>query len=278
MYINIKGHLQDLSTPQVMGILNITPDSFYAESRKQSETAIILRGKQILEEGAGIIDIGAYSSRPGAAYVSEAEEMSRLEYGLRILFREYPDAIVSVDTFRAAIARRCVEEYGVSIINDIAAGTLDDKMFQTVADLRVPYIIMHMRGTPQTMTQFTEYEDFRQEIFSYFSEKIARLNQLGVHDIILDPGFGFSKNLEQNYELMKMLADFRIFDLPLLVGISRKKMIRDVLGCQTEESLNGTTILNVYALLNGAHILRVHDVKEAVQAVKLIEKIKNSPI
>ncbi|MDR1119791.1 MAG: dihydropteroate synthase [Dysgonamonadaceae bacterium] len=278
MYINIKGHLQDLSAPQVMGILNITPDSFYAESRKQSEAAIILRGKQILEEGAGIIDVGAYSSRPGAVYVSEAEEMSRLEHGLRILFREYPDAIVSVDTFRAAIARRCVEEYGVAIINDIAAGTLDDKMFQTVADLHVPYIIMHMRGTPQTMMQLTEYEDFRQEIFSYFSEKIARLNQLGVHDIILDPGFGFSKNLEQNYELMKMLADFRIFDLPLLVGISRKKMIRDVLDCQTEESLNGTTILNVYSLLNGAHILRVHDVKEAVQAVKLIEKIKNSPI
>ncbi|MDR2626604.1 MAG: dihydropteroate synthase [Dysgonamonadaceae bacterium] len=278
MYINVKGQLMDLSSPKVMGILNITPDSFYAGSRQQTESEIILRAKQILEEGGEIIDAGAYSTRPGAVYVDEEEEMQRLDYGLRILCREYPDAIVSVDTFRAGIARRCVEEHGVAIVNDISAGELDGRMFDTIASLRVPYIIMHMRGTPQTMTQLTEYGNFRQEVLLYFARKIAQLNQLGVNDIILDPGFGFSKNTEQNYTLMKMSEEFRIFGLPLLVGISRKKMIREILDCTTDESLNGTTVLNAYALLHGAHILRVHDVKEAVQAVKLIEKIKNSPL
>jgi dihydropteroate synthase len=278
MYINIKGRLMDLSSPLVMGILNITPDSFFAESRKQTEAEIILRGQQILEEGGAIIDVGACSTRPGSVYVSEEEEQARLDYGLRILCREYPGAVVSVDTFRAGIARRCVEVHGVAIINDISAGALDGRMFETIASLRVPYIIMHMRGTPQTMTQLTEYSDFRQEIFSYFAEKIAALNRLGVNDVILDPGFGFSKNTEQNYTLIKMLEEFRIFDLPLLVGISRKKMIREALDCTTGESLNGTVVLNAYALLHGAHIIRVHDVKEAVQAVKLIAKIKNSPL
>ncbi len=276
MYINVKGKLMDLSVPKVMGILNITPDSFYAGSRKQTEEEIISRCRQIIEEGADIIDVGAYSSRPGATFVSEEEERQRLEFALPVLFREYPDAIVSVDTFRSEIASRCVEKYGVAIINDISAGELDEHMFETVSRLQVPYIIMHMRGNPQTMTQYTEYKDLRQDIFLYFAEKTEKLRYLGVNDIILDPGFGFSKKTDQNYALMKILQDFRIFDLPLLVGISRKRMIRDILQCDTADSLNGTTVLNTYALMHGAHIIRVHDVKEAVQTVLLTEKIKNS--
>ena len=276
MHINIKGQLMDLSSPRVMGILNITPDSFYSGSRAQTEAGIVERVYRIQEEGADMIDVGAYSSRPGAEFVSEEEEMKRLEYGLEILFRASPNAIVSVDTFRADIARRCVEKYGVAIINDIAAGELDANMFSTIASLQVPYIMMHMRGTPQNMMQLTEYTNFKEEIFLYFARKIETLTRLGVHDMILDPGFGFSKTTGQNYGLMSMLKEFHIFELPLLVGISRKKMIRDVLDCATDESLNGTTVLNVYSLLNGANIIRVHDVKEAVQAVKIINTIKTS--
>lgn len=276
MHINVKGALMDLSYPRVMGILNVTPDSFFADSRKQSEADIVHRVSQLREEGADIIDVGAYSSRPGAEPVSEEDEMERLDHGLRILFREYPDAIVSVDTFRSGVARRCVEEYGVAMINDISAGELDSAMFATVSALHVPYIMMHMKGTPQTMSKMTAYSNFREDIFLYFARKKDELTKLGVNDIILDPGFGFAKNLEQNYALMAMLEEFRIFDLPLLVGISRKKMIRDVLDCDIEASLNGTTVLNVYALMHGASIIRVHDVKEAVQAVKLLNKIKSA--
>ncbi len=276
MYINVRGQLIDFSSPKVMGILNITPDSFFAGSRPQSEADIIQRVLQLREEGADIIDIGAYSSRPGAAFVSGEEELQRLDYGLTILFREFPEAIVSVDTFRSEIARKCVEVYGVAIINDISAGELDDNMFATVAALNVPYIMMHMRGTPQTMFQMTHYENLREEVFLYFARKKDELTALGVNDIIIDPGFGFSKNTEQNYELMSILEEFRIFDLPLLVGISRKKMIREILDCSIEDSLNGTTILNVYALLHGADILRVHDVKEAVEAVKLLDQMKGN--
>lgn len=276
MYINIKGQLIDLSVPRVMGILNITPDSFFPGSRKQTEEEIIQRVEQLREEGADLIDVGAYSSRPGAAFVSEEEELRRLDFALPLVFGQYPEAVVSLDTFRSAVARHCVEKYGVAIVNDISAGELDKEMFRTVAALQVPYIMMHMRGTPQTMSQLTEYENFKEEVFMYFARKKYELATLGVNDIILDPGFGFSKNLEQNYQLMSVLEEFRLFDLPLLVGVSRKKMIRDVLDCPVEDSLNGTTVLNVYALLKGAHIIRVHDVKEAVQAVRLIEKIKNS--
>lgn len=276
MYINIKGDLKELSIPLIMGILNLTPDSFFQESRKQTEKEIIERIISLKAEGADIIDVGGYSSRPGAAYVSEEEEMRRLDFGLRILFREYPDAVVSVDTFRADIAKRCVEEYGVAMINDISAGELDSQMFKTIAGLQVPYIIMHMKGNPQTMMTHVDYEDFHQEVFSYFSEKTEQLRLLGVNDIILDPGFGFSKTLNHNYQLMNFLEDFHIFGLPLLVGISRKKMIRDVLECSIEESLNGTTVLNTFAMLNGANIIRVHDVKEAVQVVRILEKIKHS--
>ncbi len=276
MYLNINGELKNLSIPLVMGILNLTPDSFFSNSRKQTEKEIISRIFQLKEEGADIIDVGGYSSRPDAEFVSKAEEMRRLDYGLKILLKEYPEAIVSVDTFRSDVAKKCVEEYGVAMINDISAGELDEKMYQTVADLQVPYIIMHMKGNPQTMMKNIDYKDFHQEILFYFSEKIEKLKLLGINDIIIDPGFGFSKTTEHNYQLMNFLEDFHIFGLPLLVGISRKRMIRDVLNCSIEESLNGTTILNTFALMKGANVIRVHDVKEAVQAVRLLEKIKKS--
>lgn len=275
MTLNIKGNLFSLDRPVVMGILNITPDSFYAGSRKQTEAEIIARIETILEEGGDMIDIGGYSSRSDAAEVSEQEEKERLRMALKLLHRDYPDVIVSVDTFRASVARFAVEEYGAAIINDISGGQLDENMFSTVASLKVPYILMHMRGTPQTMQQYTDYEHLTADILKYFAEKLETLYQMGVNDVIVDPGFGFSKTLEQNYELMNHLSDFRIFGLPLLVGISRKSMIYKLLGGTPMESLNGTTVLNTYALLNGAHILRVHDVRAAVEAVKIVTQINN---
>ena len=272
--LNIKGTLFPLHTPIVMGILNVTPDSFYADSRKQSEAAITERIETIIKEGAKIIDVGGYSSRPDAAEVTEKEEMKRLATALGILNTHYPDVAVSVDTFRAKIARRCVEEYGAAIINDISGGELDSEMFATVAKLHVPYILMHMRGTPQTMQQNTDYEDMMEEILKYFAGKISTLREMGVCDIIIDPGFGFSKTLRQNYELMKNLWEFEAFGLPLLVGISRKSMIYKLLDSTPGESLNGTAVLNTYALLNGADILRVHDVKAAVEAIKIVTEIR----
>ena len=259
----------DFSSPKVMGILNITPDSFFEDSRKQTEEKIRRRVVQVKKEGVDIIDVGAYSSRPNAAFVSEKEEMQRLDCALSILFEIYPEAVVSVDTFRSEIARKCVEKYGVAIINDISAGNLDDKMFDVVAGLKIPYIIMHMQGSPQSMMQYTTYNNLIQDIFLYFSKKINQLHRMGVRDIIIDPGFGFSKTTNQNYHLMNSLENFCIFGLPILVGISRKRMIRDILYCTSEESLNGTTVLNTLALTKKANILRVHDVKEAVEAVKI---------
>lgn len=272
--INIKGQLLSLDEPQVMGILNVTPDSFYAGSRKQTEAAIIDRIETILREGASIIDVGGYSSRPDAAEVSETEEMQRLEMALQPLLQHYPDVVVSVDTFRSSVARQCVEKYGVAMINDISGGELDERMFDTVAQLRVPYIMMHMRGTPQTMQQQTDYEDVAADLLKYFSQKLERLFRLGVNDVILDPGFGFSKTLTQNYELMRHLGDFRIFGLPLLVGVSRKSMIYKLLETTPEESLNGTTVLHAYALLQGADILRVHDVRAAKEAIRIVQQLK----
>ncbi|MDL2266178.1 dihydropteroate synthase [Parabacteroides sp. OttesenSCG-928-G07] len=273
--LNLHGTLTTLTSPLVMGILNITPDSFFADSRKQSQQEIEERLEIILNEGADIIDIGGYSSRPDAADVTEEEEMQRLGFALDLINKQYPKAIVSVDTFRASVARRCVEEYGVAIINDISGGELDPEMFATVAELQVPYILMHMRGTPQTMQQYTDYSDMMEEIMLYFSHKIRQLRLLGVNDIILDPGFGFSKTTTQNYELMGHLKDFCIFEIPLFVGISRKSMIYKLLDITPADSLNGTTVLNTYALLNGANILRVHDVKAAVEAVKIVEQINS---
>lgn len=272
--INIKGELLELSQPIVMGILNITPDSFFAESRKQDEQEIVARVAEILTQGGKIVDIGAQSTRPSSTLLSSKEEIERLKPALNIINKEFPDAILSVDTFYSDVARFCVEEHGVDIINDISGGEMDKNMFDTVASLNVPYILMHMRGTPQTMSQLTDYDNLIQDIFYYFSKKIAELHLKGVNDIIIDPGFGFSKTIDQNYELMASLKGFSIFELPLLVGISRKKMIYNLIDSTAEESLNGTSILNTFALQNGADILRVHDVKEAVEAVKITEKLK----
>ena len=276
LFINVNGALINLSSPVVMGIVNITPDSFYAGSRKQTETEIVERVHQLRNEGATIIDIGGYSSRPHAIFVDEKEEMRRLDFALPVLFREYPEAVVSVDTFRSGIARRCIEKYGVAIINDISAGESDPEMFDTIARLKVPYIMMHMRGTPQTMMQDTHYGNVQEEVFLYFADKIEQLRARGIKDIILDPGFGFSKTTGQNYFLLNYLGNFSIFGLPLLVGFSRKAMIRNVLNCDIEDSLNGTTVLNVIALMKGANILRVHDVKAAVEAVCLFNQTKDS--
>ena len=273
-YINVNGHLLDLSVPQVMGILNVTPDSFYAGSRMQTEEAIARRTEQIVAEGASIIDIGAYSSRPNAEDVSPAEEMKRLRAGLEIVRRVQPDAVISVDTFRADVARMCVEEYGVAIINDIAAGEMDKDMFATVARLGVPYIMMHMQGTPQSMQQHPHYDNLLREVFLYFARKVQQLRDLGVKDIVLDPGFGFGKTLEHNYELLAHLEEFRVFGLPLLVGVSRKSMIFRLLGTTPQEALNGTSVLHTLCLAKGADILRVHDVREAVEAVKIVMKMR----
>ncbi len=271
--INIKGQLLNLSQPIVMGILNVTPDSFYSESRKQGETEIIERTRRIIEEGGQIIDIGGQSTNPKSTFLTDDEELERLRFALKIINREFPDAVLSVDTFYSKVAKECVEEYGVAVVNDISGGQLDNDMFATVARLGVPYILMHMRGTPQTMGQYTDYNNLIQDVFFYFSQKVAELHQLGVNDIIIDPGFGFSKTVEQNYELMAALRGFSIFDLPILAGISRKRMIYNLLGINSEESLNGTTVLNTFALQNGANILRVHDVKEAVEAVRLCAEL-----
>lgn len=275
-FLNIKGTLIAWEHPVVMGILNITPDSFYAGSRKQDEKAITERIEAILAEGGGIIDVGGYSSRPDAIEVSAEEEWNRLAVALSILRSHYTGTVVSIDTFRASIARRAVEDYGVSIINDISGGDMDPEMFPTVAALNVPYILMHMRGTPQTMASRTDYNDLVEDIILNLAQKIRQLHLLGVNDIIVDPGFGFSKTLDQNYTLMRELRQFEMLELPLLVGISRKRMISNLLNINTEESLNGTTVLNTYALLQGADILRVHDVRAAAEAIRIVEKLRES--
>ncbi|MDR0938898.1 MAG: dihydropteroate synthase [Mediterranea sp.] len=276
MYINVKGGLLDLAKPRVMGILNVTPDSFYAASRMETEGEIAVRARQILDEGADIIDIGAYSSRPNAGHITPEEEMGRLRVGLEIVNRECPDAIVSVDTFRADVAQRCVEEYGVAMVNDIAAGELDERMFATVARLGVPYVMTHIQGTPQDMQRAPRYDNPTREVFLYFAKKTSQLRELGAKDLILDPGFGFGKTLEHNYELMANLEEFAVFGLPLLVGVSRKSMIYHLLGGAPDDALNGTTALHAVALMKGANILRAHDVRQAVETVRVIEKLKES--
>lgn len=272
--INCRGRLLDLTVPRVMGILNVTPDSFYAGSRVQTEEEIANRARQILDQGADIIDVGAYSSRPNAEHISASEEMRRLETGLKIIRTNHPDAIISVDTFRADVAEWCVRSYEVDIINDIAAGQMDETMFPLVARLGVPYIMMHMKGTPQNMQLQPHYDNLIQEVFLYFAERVQRLRDLGAKDLILDPGFGFGKTLEHNYALMNHLEDFSIFELPLLVGVSRKSMIYRLLNSTPQEALNGTTVLNTVALLKGANILRVHDVSVAMEAVRIIRKLQ----
>lgn len=272
--LNLRGRLLELREPQIMGILNVTPDSFFSESRTPDEEHIAQRVKQMMNDGADMIDIGGYSSRPGADDVSTEEEMNRLRRGLRIIRKLYPDVPVSVDTFRADVARMCIEEEGADIINDISGGMMDRQMFRTVAQLHVPYIMMHMQGTPDSMQLAPHYDNLRQEVMLYFAERIDRLCQMGVKDIIVDPGFGFGKTMEHNYELMAHLEDFHVFGLPLLVGISRKSMIYKLLGGTPQTSLNGTTVLNTIALTKGAHVLRVHDVKEAVETKRIVGMCK----
>lgn len=274
VYIHVNGRLMDLSRPQVMGIINVTPDSFYAGSRTQTEMALARRVEQVVAEGASILDIGGYSSRPGAADVSPEEEMARLRRGLEVIRRVHPEAVVSVDTFRASVARQCVEEYGVALINDISGGEMDAEMFPTVAALGVPYILMHMQGTPQTMQQAPHYDHLLRDIFLYFARKVQQLRDLGAKDIILDPGFGFGKTMEDNYALLAHLDEFGIFGLPLLVGVSRKSMITRLLGITPDDALNGTTVINTLCLAKGAHILRVHDVRQAVEAVRLVQAMQ----
>ena len=270
--LNVRGKILSLDKPVVMGILNLTPDSFYDGGVYFTEKEALKRAEQILAEGGTIIDMGAYSSRPGAINISTEEELKRLIPALKAIVKEFPDAVVSADTFRAAVAEQAIEE-GAAIINDISGGGLDDRMFETVARLQVPYILMHMRGNPQTMTKLTDYEDVLKEVLHYFSEKVYALHLLGVKDIIIDPGFGFSKTKEQSFSLLKELNYFKLLNLPILAGVSRKSMIYKTLNTSATEALNGTTALNTVSLLKAANILRVHDVKEAVEAVKLIKLI-----
>ena len=275
MTINCKGNLISLENPKVMGILNLTPDSFYDGGRHKNIDQAILQVEIMLEEGADFIDVGAYSSRPGADHISEEEELSRILPIVEFITKAFPEIILSIDTFRSRVARYCIEA-GASIINDISAGNLDSKMFETVGSLAVPYIMMHMKGTPQNMVDLNTYEDLIKEIQFYFSQKVKLAKAHKINDIIIDPGFGFAKNIEQNFELLKKLSVFKLQDFPILVGVSRKSMIYKTLKIKPEEALNGTTFLNTLALQNGANIIRVHDVKEAKECVELYKLYKSA--
>lgn len=272
MTINCKQNLIDVSSPKVMGILNITPDSFYDGGIHKNETAILTHVELMLNQGATFIDIGAYSSKPNADFVNEDTELNRILPIVNAVLKEFPDILISIDTFRSEVAKQCVEA-GAALINDISAGKLDKNMLQTVANLRVPYIMMHMKGSPQTMQQHTDYDDLTKDILFYFSKRMAEAKALGIVDIIVDPGFGFAKTLEQNYELLNHLELFKMIEKPILVGISRKSMIYKTLETTANEALNGTTVLHTIALQKGASILRVHDVKEAMETIKLVESL-----
>jgi dihydropteroate synthase len=272
MTINCKGKLIDLSTPKVMGILNVTPDSFYDGGRFKEESSILNQVEHMLTEGATFIDVGAYSSRPGADHVSETEELQRILPIVDILVKQFPEIVLSIDTFRSEVAKQCIDA-GAAMINDISAGQLDDKMMETVGKLQVPYVMMHMKGTPKTMQQHIDYDDLLKNIIYYFSERIAEAKTHKIIDVIIDPGFGFSKTLEQNYELLSRLELLKMIEKPILVGVSRKSMIYKLLNITPEHALNGTSSLNTIALLKGAKILRVHDVKEAMECVTLINQL-----
>ncbi|MEM6734539.1 MAG: dihydropteroate synthase [Bacteroidota bacterium] len=271
--INIKGEILDLSLPRVMGIINITPDSFFSGSRKNSIKEVLKTAERMLLEGATFLDVGGYSSRPGAQDILESEELNRIIEPIKAITKEFPKAILSIDTFRSKIAREGVNA-GAKMINDISGGNLDERMLKTIVELDVPYIAMHMRGTPQTMTRLTNYDDILKEVVEYFSNVIRNCNDLGVKDVIIDPGFGFSKTVDQSFRLLKDLEYFRWLERPLLVGVSRKSMIYRTLNVKAEEALNGTSVLNTLALFRGARILRVHDVKEAIETVKLVNQLK----
>tara|TARA_R110002050_G_scaffold116170_6_gene232511 strand:- start:449 stop:1273 length:825 start_codon:yes stop_codon:yes gene_type:complete len=272
MTINCKGKLIDLSSPKVMGILNITPDSFYDGGLYKNDGVILNQVEKMGSEGATFIDVGAYSSRPNADHVSEDEELRRIIPIVELILKEFPETLLSIDTFRSEVAKQCIDT-GACMINDISAGHLDNHMLHTIADLHVPYIMMHMRGTPQTMQQDTNYDNLVKDIIYYFSERIKAVKALGIIDIIIDPGFGFAKTLEQNFELLNKLELFKMIEKPILVGVSRKSMIYKRLDTSAKEALNGTSVLNTVALQKGASILRVHDVKEAMECVTLVKSL-----
>lgn len=272
--INCKGTLIDLSTPKVMGIVNVTPDSFFDGGKLTNSDEIVVQVEKMLQDGATFIDLGGYSSKPGAEFVSETEELNRVVPIVKLLVEKFPDILLSIDTFRSEVAKQTVEN-GAAIINDISAGLLDEKMLETVAKLQVPYIMMHMKGTPKTMQSLANYDDLLKEMNFYFSERIAKARNFGLNDIIIDPGFGFAKTLEHNYELLQNLELLQFHELPILAGISRKSMIYKTLETSPEDALNGTTFLHAFCLQKGANILRVHDVKEAVECVKLMCRLGN---
>ena len=274
MTINCKGQLIDLASPKVMGILNVTPNSFFDGGKYKTESVILSQVGKILTDGATFIDVGAYSSKPSAEFVSEKEELNRIVPVVNLILEKFPDCLISIDTFRSEVAKVCLEN-GAAIINDISAGNLDNKMLETIAKYNVPYIMMHMRGTPQTMQTMTNYDNIIKEMLFYFSQRIAEARSLGINDLIIDPGFGFAKTLEQNYEVLQKLELFEMLELRLLAGFSRKSMIYKTLHSTAEEALNGTSVLNTIALTKGAKILRVHDVKEAMECVTLFNKLNN---
>lgn len=274
MTINCKGQIIDLSTPKIMGILNITPNSFYDGGKYSLENNAIAQVEKMLKEGATFIDIGAYSSKPNAEFVSEEEELNRIIPVVKAILNKFPDALLSIDTFRSTVAQECINN-GAALINDITAGSLDEKMMEVIASNNVPYIMMHLRGTPQTMQDQTNYEHIINEILTYFSDKVNKARSLGINDLIIDPGFGFAKTTDQNYEILSNLELFKMLELPILAGISRKSMIYKTLDTSPEEALNGTTVLNTIAITKGATIIRVHDVKEAMECVKLCGNLVN---
>jgi len=276
--INLNGRLIDLSTPIVMGILNVTPDSFFDGGRYETEKNIIQRAEEILEQGATIIDIGAFSTRPGTEAVSTKEEIDRLLPAVKAVRKAFPTANISIDTFRSGVALKVIEDCGPCIVNDVSGGNFDDQMFETMGKLGVPYILMHMLGTPFLMEKKPVYEDIIRTISMFFTDKVKKLIKAGVKDVILDPGFGFGKTLAHNYELLNRLDSFKVFQLPLLVGISRKSMIYKLLGSKPEDALNGTSVVNTLALMGGADILRVHDVREAVEAVRILNRLSSTQI
>lgn len=274
MTINGKGQLIDLASPKVMGILNVTPNSFFDGGKYKTESVILSQVGKMLSDGATFIDIGAYSSKPSAEFVSEKEELQRIVPIVQLILEKFPETLISIDTFRSEVAKACLEN-GAAIINDISAGNLDHKILETIAKYDVPYIMMHMRGTPQIMQTMTNYENIVKEILFYFSERVAKARSYGINDVVIDPGFGFAKTVEQNYEILQKLGLFEMLELPLLVGFSRKSMIYKTLNSNAQEALNGTSVLNTIALTKGAKILRVHDVKEAMECVTLFNKLNN---
>jgi dihydropteroate synthase len=272
MTINCKGQIIDLSTPKIMGILNITPNSFYDGGKYSLKNNAITQVKKMLNEGATFIDIGAYSSKPNAEFVSEEEELSRIIPVVKEILIEFPEALLSVDTFRSSVAKECINN-GAALINDISAGSLDKKMMEVIASNNIPYIMMHMRGNPKTMQSQTNYDHIINEMITYFSDKISQARNLGINDLIIDPGFGFAKTIDQNYEILSNLELFKVLELPILAGVSRKSMIYKTLDINAEEALNGTSVLNTISITKGASIIRVHDVKEAMECVKLCNKL-----